>query len=162
MASPSYAGVAGGSTGHGGYHSQHYQPQHYQPASLSECKADGCASRVHYDPEVGAFDYCSPSCRDNHLLPTEVERLKADIEELVEQLHATGVAHRTTKSLGMTERPGQTSKASSVDTQAKPTEKDSEFDLFCGLDESSIKCYLLQQRGWKWSQFRSIEVTLWD
>ena len=35
---------------------------------------------VHYDHELGPFDYCSPECRDRHLLPKEREKLKKDID----------------------------------------------------------------------------------
>ena len=48
---------------------------------LKECSATGCSSRVHYDAELGPFDYCSPECRDRHLLPQEREKLRRDIDE---------------------------------------------------------------------------------
>lgn len=54
--------------------------QYYTP-SLKACPAEGCHNKVHYDPELGPFDYCSPACRDRHLLPQERERLKKDIKE---------------------------------------------------------------------------------
>ena len=59
-------------------------PQQYHVNSapiLKQCGADGCANKVHYDAELGPFDYCSPGCRDRHLLPLERAQLKRDIEE---------------------------------------------------------------------------------
>ena len=50
-------------------------------ASLKDCAADSCSKKVHYDYELGPFDYCSPECRDRHLLPLEREKLKKDIED---------------------------------------------------------------------------------
>lgn len=35
---------------------------------------------MHYDQELGPFDYCSPECRNRDLLPRERERLRKDIE----------------------------------------------------------------------------------
>ena len=70
---------------YGGQSQRESQPsavemQYYAP-SLKVCPADGCTNKVHYDYELGPFDYCSPACRDRHLLPRERERLKKDIEE---------------------------------------------------------------------------------
>ena len=48
---------------------------------LKECAATGCSNKVHYDQELGPFDYCTPQCRDIHLLPIERARLKQDIEK---------------------------------------------------------------------------------
>ena len=64
---------------------QHVPSQHpgYYAAArpvLKNCPAVGCLNKVHYDPELGPFDYCSPGCRDVHLLPLEQKRLKDDIE----------------------------------------------------------------------------------
>jgi hypothetical protein len=50
-------------------------------ASLKDCAAGGCSKKVHYDHELGPFDYCSPECRDRHLLPSEHGKLKKDIED---------------------------------------------------------------------------------
>jgi hypothetical protein len=50
-------------------------------ASLKDCAAGGCSKKVHYDHELGPFDYCSPECRDRHLLPSEREKLKKDVED---------------------------------------------------------------------------------
>ena len=40
------------------------------------------------------FDYCSPSCRDTHLLPKEKLKLQTEIRELEEQLRAVGMAQQ--------------------------------------------------------------------
>ena len=59
----------------------HYvSPAYSAPILLNDCSADGCTRNVHYDQELGPFDYCSPECRDRHLLPKENDRLKEDIE----------------------------------------------------------------------------------
>ena len=55
-------------------------PAYSAPILLNDCSADGCTRKVHYDQELGPFDYCSPECRDRHLLPKEKDRLKEDIE----------------------------------------------------------------------------------
>ena len=34
-----------------------------------------------YDPMYGAFDYCSPSCRDAFLLPSYNEKLQEDLKK---------------------------------------------------------------------------------
>ena len=47
---------------------------------LNNCSAIGCTRKMHYDPELGPFDYCSPECRDGDLLPRERERLRKEIE----------------------------------------------------------------------------------
>ena len=48
-------------------------------ASPHTCEAVGCYKPVHYDPTLGYFSYCSPQCRDEHLLPDYNKKLKADI-----------------------------------------------------------------------------------
>ena len=62
---------------HTGYHIAPPQP----PPDLPLCTADGCTNQVWYEFELReAFDYCSPECRDRHLLPIKNLELK---EELV-------------------------------------------------------------------------------
>ena len=41
---------------------------------------------------MGSFDYCSPECRNKHLLPIQKARLSSDLKELTDQLHAAAVA----------------------------------------------------------------------
>ena len=85
-----FAQAAGssGSSVYQGSHSHHSEHQHrHVPRSLPKCKADRCSNRVHYEEGVGEFDYCSPGCRDKHLLPTEQKSLKKDLEDLAKHLH---------------------------------------------------------------------------
>lgn len=73
------------------YSHQHYYPPQ-PPANLQQCRATGCAKPVHWEPDVlGDFNYCSPECRNKHLLPIEKDQLKADLEELAEQLRVAAV-----------------------------------------------------------------------
>ena len=48
---------------------------------LKNCAADGCFNKVHYDPELGPFDYCSPPCRDRHILPQVQKKLREHSSE---------------------------------------------------------------------------------
>jgi hypothetical protein len=81
----------GPNSGAGQFHTPPQQHAHYVPAPsasfatnsgpiLNNCSAIGCTRKVHYDPELGPFDYCSPECRDRDLLPRERERLRKEIE----------------------------------------------------------------------------------
>ena len=65
---------------------QHHTAQAYSAPILKKCAAEYCSRDVHYDHELGPFDYCSPECRDRHLLPLEQERLKRDIEKNKEKM----------------------------------------------------------------------------
>ena len=73
--SPAYSGGYVGSTASG------YTPPNQVPPSvnLPRCPAVACHNKVHYDNVLGPFDYCSPECRDSHLLPIEQQKLKGDI-----------------------------------------------------------------------------------
>ena len=62
---------------HTGYHIAPPQP----PPDLLLCAANGCTNKVWYEFDLReAFDYCSPECRDRHLLPIKNRELE---EELV-------------------------------------------------------------------------------
>ena len=50
--------------------------------SLPTCKNSGCSKPVYLDPTYGPFEYCSPICRDAHLLQPERDKLKKDIESM--------------------------------------------------------------------------------
>ena len=73
--------------------SHHYYPQ--PPAHRPQCGADGCSNPVHWEPDVGSFDYCSPECRNKHLLPIQKDQLLSDLKELTELLHTAAVADAT-------------------------------------------------------------------
>ena len=47
--------------------------------------AEGCTNRAYYDSKFGPFDYCSPRCRDVHLLPEYNKKLERDIAEFHQQ-----------------------------------------------------------------------------
>ncbi len=51
-----------------------------QPPETGPCSAKNCNKPCYYDPSVGEFDYCSPSCRDKHLLPKEKKSLQDDLK----------------------------------------------------------------------------------
>ncbi len=51
-----------------------------QPPATSPCSAPDCSNSCYYDPSVGEFDYCSPPCRDKHLLPKEKKDLQDDLK----------------------------------------------------------------------------------
>ena len=54
-------------------------PHTYAPPHT--CEAVGCYKQVHFDQMLGYFSYCSPQCRDQHLLPDYNMKLKADIAD---------------------------------------------------------------------------------
>jgi len=47
---------------------------------------------------VGSFDYCTPECRNNHLLPIHKDQLLSDLKELTELLHVAAAADTTDES----------------------------------------------------------------
>ena len=55
---------------------------HSHQLKLPECAASGCKNFVYHDPLLGKFDYCSPKCRDEHLLPSYNKKLKEDIASI--------------------------------------------------------------------------------
>ena len=77
-------------------HSHHHYPR--PPPNRPQCGADECTNLVHWEPDVGSFDYCSPECRNKHLLPIQKARLSSDLEELTDQLHAAAVADATAEA----------------------------------------------------------------
>ena len=54
-----------------------------QRPSLPKCKRSGCSNQVHIDPSYGPFDYCSPQCRDAHLLPSDRDKLQKEIDQFM-------------------------------------------------------------------------------
>ena len=47
---------------------------------------------------MGSFDYCSPDCRNKHLLPIQKALLSSELKELTDQLHAAAVADASDES----------------------------------------------------------------
>ena len=41
-----------------------------------DCENTACKNMKYYDPTYGLFSYCSPSCRDQHLLPEYNKKLR--------------------------------------------------------------------------------------
>ena len=58
---------------------------YYQAPPSKICVAEGCNNRAYYDSNFGFFDYCSPRCRDVHLLPEYNKKLERDIAEFHQQ-----------------------------------------------------------------------------
>ena len=61
------------------YPLDHVHSSHSQ--RLPICQATGCRNPVYCDPLLGQFIYCSPKCRDEHLLPSYNKKLKEDIDK---------------------------------------------------------------------------------
>ena len=79
----------------------HYVPAQVYPSaslaantgpSVNNCSAIGCTRKVHYDRELGPFDYCSPECRNRDLLPRERERLTKEIEAIRASMATTVIS----------------------------------------------------------------------
>ena len=96
-----YTGFGVTSSGdQGGIHSHShptssYDRHHYQPTPVKrpQCSASGCDNPVHYEPDVGMFDYCTPKCRDEHLLPKEKSDLRDSIAKEQANLKPSGGKH---------------------------------------------------------------------
>ena len=86
---------------------QSYQPSHvqyhhhYQPRpqlQLPQCQANGCYKPVHYDPGLPeglrTFAYCSPQCRDRHLLPIEKVNLTVALGDMKKKLQEVAAAEK--------------------------------------------------------------------
>ena len=72
---------------HTGYHPM-APPQ--PPPDLPPCTADGCTNKVWYEfglqEDLRAFSYCSPECRDRHLLPIKRLELEEELEVMKQEL----------------------------------------------------------------------------
>ena len=73
-------------SGHIGYHMPPPQP----PPDLRSCTADGCTNKVWYEfdlqEDLRAFSYCSPECRDRHLLPIKRYELEEELAVMKQEL----------------------------------------------------------------------------
>ena len=63
-----------------------HQLQYPPLPHLPKCKSDACPNPVYCDPYFGQFDYCSPACRNEHLLEREQKRLKDDVMDGIKKL----------------------------------------------------------------------------
>ena len=80
-------------TGYAPYGSEYSAPVQAQLPSLPTCKRRDCSNPVHYDPTFGPFEYCSPQCRDAHLLEPEREKLLNDIAQQTKEIRQLGCGH---------------------------------------------------------------------
>ena len=85
------AGNAATGVGVGSSFQHQHTYQHYYPpvGDFAACKASGCSKRVHWEADVGFFDYCGPKCRDDDLLPQERDKLRNDLLKLSSELRTT-------------------------------------------------------------------------
>ena len=92
---------------HTGYHIAPPQP----PPDLQPCAADGCTNKVWYDFELReAFSYCSPECRDYHLLPIRRRELEGELEMMKKELERV-VAKDSPKMMQRQQSNGHSAKS---------------------------------------------------
>lgn len=48
-----------------------------------DCENTSCNNMKYYDLVYGSFSYCSPSCRDQHLLPEYNKKLREHLESTI-------------------------------------------------------------------------------
>ena len=86
---------------------QYHQPSRPHP-QLPECHANGCYNRVHCDPSLPEglrqFSYCSPECRDRHLLPLEKVNLPVALSDMKKKLQEVAAAEKRSTSLSGLQR----------------------------------------------------------
>lgn len=124
------------------YHQPHYQPlDHHNPRlhhfhhdiesgpfHLPQCQALGCTNPVHCDyslpKHLQTFNYCSPQCRDNHLLPTERTALETVLEPYKMELQSVSesVGSSVSKS-----QEGSSSNAGRIKSLLSPFKGDIEM-----------------------------------
>ena len=87
------------------YQPPHVQYHHHQPRpqlQLPQCQANGCYKPVHYDPSLPEglreFAYCSPQCRDRHLLPIEKVNLTVALGDMKKKLQEVAAAEKRSPS----------------------------------------------------------------
>lgn len=90
-----------------GHGSTYYQPHQHslsvrQP-QLPRCQANGCPNLVHYElnlaEDLRAFTYCSPECRDSHLLPIERANLRVELEDMKKKLQEAAASEISPKPI---------------------------------------------------------------
>ena len=102
-------------------HYESFSPRYPWQPQLPMCGADGCTNPVWYESglraDVHAFTYCSPECRDRHLLPTRRSQLKLELEQLKQELQRVAASEinrqRPAQQQGSQEQPshqGQSNK----------------------------------------------------
>ena len=86
-------------------HIQYHQPTRPHP-QLPQCQANGCFNLVHYDPSLPEglrqFSYCSPECRDRHLLPIEKVNLTVALSDMKKKLQEVAAAEKRSPSSSTT------------------------------------------------------------
>ena len=75
---------------------------HPRQPQVPVCLADGCINVVWYEPglqkDLQVFDYCSPECRDRHLLPISRLMLAEDLIAMKQELHRVTTSEVSQKS----------------------------------------------------------------
>ena len=93
---PTYQPAA--TVGEDGNTTMHEKPLPKRP----QCQANGCTKPVFYDPELPeelatAFSYCTPHCRNLHLLPGNSATLVDELKELKKELQGIVAAEKSAK-----------------------------------------------------------------
>ena len=55
------------------------------PVKIHTCQAQGCSNSVYWDYKT-EFSYCSPKCRDNHMLEKDQRMRLSEIKNLEDQI----------------------------------------------------------------------------
>ena len=87
---------------------------------LKKCAADWCSNKAHYDHELGPFDYCTPQCRDRHLLPQERMKLREEISENTAKMMISNLPPSPHTVLGTANSPTCSNRVPSSDSVAVP------------------------------------------
>ena len=92
-------------------HFHHHHHHHHEPRpqpQLPQCQANGCFNPVHCDPSLPeglhAFAYCSPECRDRHLLPIERVNLTVGLDDMKKKLQEVAAADKRSPSSSVLQR----------------------------------------------------------
>ena len=93
----------------------HYPVQQMQYQTV-QCKADDCNNPIHAEmgipPRFGAFEYCSPQCRDRHMLPgLQVQDIQT-LQEIASHSTTSATDYRSYSAVTDDGSPETTSKSS--------------------------------------------------
>ena len=100
-------------------------PPPQPPPDLPLCLADGCTNKVWYEfdlqnQDLRAFSYCSPECRDRHLLPIRKHKLQEELEEMKVELQRVA-AKDSPKTMQRQQSNGQSSQLSGRGHNSPPS-----------------------------------------
>ena len=92
---------------------------------LPPCQAEGCTKLVHFEAglqgDMCGFAYCSPECRDYHLLPIYQTELKRELVEMKEELHKVAVADVTRSSPNLMRQSSNKQPPSTIASASPPS-----------------------------------------